>query len=160
MKNDFKGLIYSFLKKFKTKLYIIILGTNTYFNNTFYSYVTPNDNYDCGIIFGLNNLDYPELTKDKYFKFIIDKEGFLILSKMINGNNIEIIKKKSEDIYHRFDKRNTYKLTIKYLPYIGRIIANINENIVFDIFDNSLNGRYVGIESLGKGTIFSQLLVE
>jgi len=108
----------------------------------------------------LNNLDYPELTKDKYFKFIIDKEGFLILSKMINGNNIEIIKKKSEDIYHRFDKRNTYKLTIKYLPYIGRIIANINENIVFDIFDNSLNGRYVGIESLGKGTIFSQLLVE
>ena len=36
----------------------------------------------------------------------------LILSKMINGNNIEIIKKKSEVIYHVFDKRNTYKLTI------------------------------------------------
>ena len=38
----------------------------------------------------MNNLDYPELTKDKYFKFIKDKDGFLILSKMINGNNIEI----------------------------------------------------------------------
>ena len=133
---------------------------NTYFNNTFYSYVTPNDNYDCGIIFGLNNLDYPELAKDKYFKFIIDKAGYLILSKMINGNNIEIVKKKSEDIYHGFDKRNTYKLTIKYLPYIGKIIASINENVVFDIFDNSLNDRYVGLESFGKGTIFSQLLVE
>ena len=108
----------------------------------------------------MNNLDYPELTKDKYFKYIIDKEGYLILSKMINGNNIEIIKKKSEDIYHGFDKRNTYKLTIKYLPYIGKIIASINENIVFNIFDNSLNGRYIGLESFGKGTIFSQLLVE
>lgn len=133
---------------------------NTYFNNTFYSYVTPNDNNDCVIIFSLNNLDYRELTKDKYFKYIIDKEGYLILSKMINGNNIEIIKKKSEDIFHGFDKRNTYKLTIKYLPYIGKIIASINDNIVFDIFDNSLNGRYVGLESFGKGTIFSQLLVE
>lgn len=133
---------------------------NIYFNDTFNSYVTQNDNYDCGIIFGLNNLDYHELTKDKYFKFIIDKEGYLILSKMINGNNIELIKKKSENIYYGFDKRNTYKLTIKYLPYIGKIIASINENIVFDIFDNSLNGRYVGLESLGKGTIFSQLLVE
>ena len=79
---------------------------------------------------------------------------------MINGNNIEIIKKKNQDIYDGFDKRNTYKLTIKYLPYIGKIIASINENIIFDIFDNSFNGRYVGLESLGKGTIFSQLLVE
>ena len=132
---------------------------NTYFNNTFYSYVTPIDNYDCGIIFGLNNLDYPA-TKDNYFKFIIDKEGYLILSKMINGNNIEIIKEKSEEIYYGFDKRNNYKLIIKYLPYIGKIIASINEKIVFDIFDNSLNGNYIGLESLGKGTIFSQLLVE
>ena len=79
---------------------------------------------------------------------------------MVNGNNIEIIKKKSEEIYLGFDKRNTYKLTIKYLPYIGKITASINENIVFDIFDNSLNGNYIGLESLGKGTIFSQLLVE
>ena len=31
----------------------------------------------------MNNLDYPELTKDKYFKFIKDKDGFLILSKYI-----------------------------------------------------------------------------
>ena len=81
---------------------------NTYFNNTFYSYVTPNDNYDCGIIFGLNNLDYKNLTKDKYFRFMINKEGYLILSKMINGKNIEIIKKKSENIYHEFDKRNNF----------------------------------------------------
>ena len=97
---------------------------------------------------------------DKYFRFIIDREGYLILSKMLNGNYIEIIKKKSEDILYKFDKRNTYKLTIKYLPQIGKIIASINENIVFDIFDNSFNGRYVGLESLGNGTIFSQIIVE
>ena len=140
--------------------FVINKNINTFFNNTFYSYVTPNNNYECGIIFGINNINYPSLTKDKYFRFIIDREGFLILSKMINGNYIEIIKKKSEDIYHGFDKRNTYKLTIKYLPQIGKIIASINENIVFDIFDNSFNGRYVGLESLGNGTIFSQILVE
>jgi hypothetical protein len=133
---------------------------NNNFNNTFYSYVTPNDNYDCGIIFGLNNLDYPKFTNDKYFRFIINKEGYLILSKMINGNNIEIIKKKCEDIYHEFDKRNTYKLAIKYFPHIGKIIASVNENVIFDIFDNSFNGRYVGLESLGNGTIFTQILME
>ena len=138
---------------------VINKNINTYFNNTFYSYVTPNDNNDCGIIFGLENLDYSKLAKDKYFRFIINKEGYLILSKMMNGNNIEIIKKKSEDIYNGFDKRNNYKLTIRFLPHIGKIIASLNENIVFDIFDNSLNGRYVGLESLGNGTIFSQILV-
>ena len=139
---------------------VINKNINSYFYNTFYSYVTPNDNYECGIIFGLNNLDNPNLTKDKYFRYIINEEGYLILSKMINGNNIEIIRKKSEDIYQGFDKRNTYKLTIKYLAHIGKIITSINENIVFDIFDNSLKGRYVGLESLGNGTIFSQILVE
>ena len=139
---------------------VINKNINTYFKNTFYSYATPNGNYDCGIIFGLSNLEYPELTKDKYFKFIINKEGYLSLSKMINGNNIEIIKKKSEDIYYGFDKRNTYKLTIKYLPYFGKIIASINEKTVFNIFDNSFNGRYVGLESLGNGTTFSQILLE
>lgn len=82
------------------------------------------------------------------------------MSKMINGNNIEIIKKKSENIYHEFDKRNSFKLTIKYLPHIGKIIASVNENIIFDIFDDSFNGRYIGIESFGNGTIFSQILVE
>jgi hypothetical protein len=133
---------------------------NTYFNNIFYFYVTPNDNYDCGIIFGFNNFDYPKLIKDKYFKFIINKEGYLVLSKIIKGINIEIIKKKCKYIYHEFDKRNTYKLTIKYLPYIGKIIVSVNENKVFDIFDNSLNGRYIGLETLGNGTIFSQILVE
>ena len=82
------------------------------------------------------------------------------MSKMINGINIEINKKKNKIIYLSFDERNTYKLTIKYIPKIGKIITSINENIVFDIFDNSFNGRYVGLESLGNGTIFSQILVE
>jgi hypothetical protein len=139
---------------------VINKNINTYFNNTFYTYVTPNDNYDCGIIFGLNKINSNKLIKDEYFRFIINKEGYLILSKMINGINIEINKKRNEDIYHSFSKRNTYKLTIKYIPRIGKIITSINEKIVFDIFDNSFNGRYLGLESLGNGTIFSQILME
>ena len=139
---------------------IINKNINTYFNNTFYTYVTPNDNYDCGIIFGLSNMNFTNLTENKYFRFIIDKEGYLILSKMINGINIEINKKKNEEFFHEFDIRNTYKLTINYIPEIGKIISSINENIIFDIFDNSFNGRYVGLESLGNGTVFSQILVE
>ena len=114
----------------------------------------------CGIIFGLSNINYTNLTENKYFRFIIDKEGYLILSKMINGINIEINKKKNEELFHEFDLRNTYKLTIKYIPQIGKIISSINENIIFDIFDNSFNGRYVGLESLGNGTVFSQIITE
>ena len=132
----------------------------TYLDNTFYTYVTPNDNYDCGIIFGLNNINYSNLTENKYFMFMIDKEGDLILSKVINGINIEINKKKNAEILEEFDIRNTYKLTIKYIPQIGKIISSINENIVFDILDNSFNGRFVGLKSLGNGTVFTQIIVE
>ena len=139
---------------------VINKNINTYFNNIFYTFVTPNDNYDCGIIFALNNINYNKFKEDKYFSLIINKEGYIILSKMINGINIEISKKKNEDFYQSFDKRNTYKLIIKYIPHIGKIIASINEIIVFDIFDNSLNGRYIGLETLGNGTIFSQIIVE
>jgi hypothetical protein len=139
---------------------VINKNINTYFNNTFYSYVTPNNNYKCGLLFGLNNINDTKLTKDNFFIFIINNEGYLILSKYFNQIYSEITRKKSEEIYNGFDKRNTYKLTIKYFPYIGKIIASLNEIVVFDIFDNSLSGRYVGLVSLGKGTIFSQIIVE
>ena len=139
---------------------VINKNINTYFNNTFYTFVTPNDNNDCGIIFGLDNIKFTKLKEDKYFRFIINKEGYIILSKMINETIIEINKKESENICNGFDKRNTYKLSIKYIPQNGKIIASINENIIFDIFDNSFNGRYVGLESLGNGTIFTQIIVE
>ena len=124
---------------------VINKNINTYFNNTFYSYVTPNNNYECGLIFGFNNLNDSILIRDNYFSFIINKEGYLILSKILNENYIEIIRKKSEEIFNRFDKRNTYKLTIKFVPYIGKITASINDNVIFDIFDNSLIGDFVGL---------------
>jgi len=123
------------------------------------TFVTPNNKYDCQLIFGLSNLNNI-LLEDNYYMFIINKEGYLILSKILNGNYSEIIKKKGEQIYNKFDKRNTYKLSIKFLPYIGKITASINDNIVFNIFDNSLNGSYAGLESLGEGTIFSQIINE
>jgi len=91
---------------------------------------------------------------------IIDKKGYLILSKFLSGTYWEISKNRRKEIYNGFDKRNTYKLTINYVPYIGKIAVSLNDNIVFDIFDNSLNGRYVGFESLGKGTIFTQIMAE
>ena len=99
-------------------------------------------------------------TNDNHFFFIISKNGYLILSKIFNGIYSEKIKKNSEEIYEKFDKRNTYKITIKYIPYIGKIITSINDNIIFDIFDSSLNGRLVGFKSLEKGTVFSQIIVE
>jgi len=129
-------------------------------SNIFYSYITPNNNYDCGFIFGLNNLDDPLFAKNNYFMLIIDKKGYLILSKFLSGTYWEISKNRRKEIYNGFDKRNTYKLTINYVPYIGKIAVSLNDNIVFDIFDNSLNGRYVGFESLGKGTIFTQIMAE
>ena len=138
---------------------IINKNINTYFNKLFYTYVTPNNHCKCGLLFGLNNLNNSVL-KDNYFMFIISNEGYLILSKILNRTYSEIIRKKSEEIYNGFDKRNTYKLTIKYFPYIGKIIASLNGIVVFDIFDNSFNGGYVGLVSLGKGTTFSQILVE
>jgi len=133
---------------------------NTYINNTFYSYVTLNNNHECRLIFGLNYLSKPIIAKDNYFIFIINRKGHLILSRILNGKYSEIIKEKSEEIYNKFDIRNTYKVTIKYIPYIGKIITSINDNVVFDIFDNSLNDRYVGFESLGKGTVLTQIIVE
>ena len=117
---------------------VINKNINTYLNNTFYSYVTPNNNFNCGLLFGIDNLNETNLTKDNYFIFIINDEGYLILSKILNQTYSEIIRKKSEEIYKGFDKRNTYKLTIKYFPYIGKINASVNEKVVFDIFDNSL----------------------
>ena len=64
-------------------------------------------------------------TNDNHFFFIISKNGYLILSKIFNGIYSEKIKKNSEEIYEKFDKRNTYKITIKYIPYIGKIITSI-----------------------------------
>jgi hypothetical protein len=142
------------------KTIVINKNINTFINNTFCSYLTPNDNYECGLIFGLSNLNDSIFEKDNYYFFIIDKNGYLILSKIINGIYTEIIKKKSYEINENFDKRNTYKITIKYIPYIGKIITNINDKIIFNIFDNSLIGSFVGFKSLGSGTAFSQIVVE
>jgi hypothetical protein len=82
------------------------------------------------------------------------------MSKIFNGIYNEIFKKKDEEIYKKYDKRNTYKITIKFIPYIGKIITSINDIIIFDIFDNSFNGGFVGLNSLGNGTVFSQIIVE
>jgi hypothetical protein len=103
---------------------MIIIDTNIH--NSFYSYLTPNNNYDCGLIFGLKNLNDSLFEKDNYYFFLINKKGYLILSKVFNGKYSEIIEEKSDEIYEKFDKRNTYKITIKYIPYIGKIIASIN----------------------------------
>ena len=46
-------------------------------------------------------------------------------------------------------------ITIKYIPYIDKIIATINDNI---IFDNSFNGGFLGFKSLENGTVFSNVV--
>ena len=139
---------------------VISKNFNAIINNTFYTHVTPNDNYDCSLIFGLDRLNESLFSKENYFMLIINRNGYIILSKIFKGIYSEIIKKKSAEIYDKFDKRNTYKITIKYIPYIGTIIASVNDNIIFNIIDNSFNGRYAGFTSLGKGTVFSQIMLE
>lgn len=138
----------------KQNTLIINKNINTLICNSFYSYITTKVYNNCGLAFGIKNGE-----ENNYYIFMINKEGYLILYKFLNGINIEIVSQKSEFIYHGFDKRNTYKMSIKFIPYLGEIIASINDNIIFYTVDNSLNGQYVGIKSYENGTIFTQILI-
>lgn len=51
------------------KTIIINKKINTNIHNSFYSYLSPNNNYDCGLIFGLNNLNASLFEKDNYYFF-------------------------------------------------------------------------------------------
>ena len=134
-------------------------------NNTFYTYITPNVNNDCGLIFGLNNSKKSFSKKNNYrplnyFIFVIKKEGYLALYKYIKGIYYEIISNKKGNILKEFNIKNTYKMTVKFDPLNGKIVTYINEDLIFFKYDKSLTGTKVGFKSYGKGTIFTQIINE
>ena len=139
---------------------VINKNINTYIKNKFFTYINPNTKSNCGLIFGIKNYNYSFLEKISYFMFKIDKKGYLILSKVLNGIYSKIIPNKSKLIYYGYDHKNTYKMQITFVPCTGEIIAEINDNIIFHTFDNSLNGSYVGFQSDGNGTIFTQIMAK
>ena len=59
-----------------------------------------------------------------------------------------------------YNKNNTYKMKILFNPKNGTIITSINDEIIYSIIDNNLNGNRVGLLSKGKNTIFKQILQE
>ena len=137
---------------------------DTTINNTFYTYVTPNKtndvNYNCGLIFGLNNPYTPFWTEIDHYMFIINFRGYLFLSKFENGIYSEIVNKGSKDIEFDFNNGNTYKMSVSFNPNNGKIIASINDKVIFNVIDKTLKGKNVGFRSLGNNTVFTQILIE
>ena len=129
------------------------------FNNNFYSYIIPNNSENCGLIFGINNTDN-YFWKENNYMFLINKNGFFILSKVIKGKYKEIIRRKNEKFNKEYNKKNTYKMAIKFNPFKGQIIASANDIIIANIIDNSLNGANIGLISDENNTVFTQIIKE
>lgn len=136
---------------------------DTTVNHTFYTYITPNkgdnETYDSGLIFGLNNPSFPFWKEVDHYMFIINIKGLLFIAKVINGVFIEL-QKKSDVIEYDFHNKNTYKMSVKFVPDTGEIVACINDNEIFNFTDKTLNGKNVGLRSRGNGTVFTQILAE
>ena len=49
---------------------------------------------------------------------------------------------------------------ISFNPLNGNIIASINDELIFSTNDIALKGNLVGFISLGKNTVFKQILSE
>ena len=145
------------------KTLIMSKNIDTTINHTFYTYITPNkddnETYNSGIIFGLNTPSYPFWKEVDHYIFLINIKGLLFISKVINGVFIEL-QKKSDAIEYDFHNKNTYKMSIKFVPDSGEIVACINDNVIFNFTDKTLKGKNVGLRSLGNGTVFTQILAE
>ena len=160
-----------FIKNGRVKFYgnkIIILEKrsliinkkfNISVNNIFSTYVKPNTREHCGLIFGIDNYEDFDLKRHNYYLFLIEKNGYLSLSKFYKGFNYDLLPK-SDEILNNFNKLNTYKMTVKFNSFSGEIITSINNIIIFKAVDKSLKGNKIGIISDGIGTIFTQILPE
>ena len=127
---------------------------------SFYSYITPIGNNDCGLVFGVNDLNISFWKENYFFLFLIKKEGYLTLSKLRNGVYYELASYKNKYFYKEFHKNNTYKMKVRINIKTGEIMCSINENDIFCINDNSLRGKKVGLISYGKRTIFTHIITE
>lgn len=142
---------------------IMSRNIDTTVNHTFYTYITPNkgdnDTYNSGLIFGLNNPNKPFWKEIDHYMFIISAKGLLYIAKIINGVFIEL-QKKSDAIWYDFHNKNTYKMSVQFVPDNGKIVACINDKVIFNLTDRTLKGKNVGVRSKGNNTIFTQILAE
>ena len=121
-----------------------------------YTNIMPNIIGDCGLIFGFDNYNS---NVDKYYFFLINKEGFISLQKKI-GNQIKDLFPKNECISHNYNKENVYKMNIKYNLSSNEITTYVNEIETFKIIHKSFLNSEIGLMSSDNGTIFTQLLLE
>ena len=153
-----KGKIIAYGDKIISKsseIFVINKNINTKITNKFYTYITPYCNSSLGLIFGLENYT----QTNKYYFFRINEKGNLTLLKHIDGNfDIPIVK---ENKYiENYNKNNTYKMGISFNPLNGNIITSINDEFIYSTKDETLKGNLVGFISLGKNTVFKQILSE
>jgi len=153
-----KGKIIAYGDKLISKsseIFVINKNINTKITNKFYTYITPYCNSSLGLIFGLENY----FQTDKYYFFQINEHGNLTLLKHIDGNFENLIVEENKFI-ENYNKNNTYKMGISFNPLNGNIITSINDDLIYSTNDKTLKGNLAGFLSLGKNTVFKQILSE
>ena len=151
-----KGKIYAYGDKLISKsneIFVINKNINTKITNKFYTFITPYSYSSLGLIFGLKNF----IQTDKYYFFQINEKGNLTLLKHVNGNLENLIVKENKFIPN-YNKNNTYKMEISFNPLNGNIITSINDELIYSTNDKTLKGNLTGFISLGKNTVFKQIL--
>ena len=128
-------------------------------HNTFFSYIKPNTSDDCGLIFGFNYNQESYLNNKNYYAFLIKKNGYLSLIKVINNITFDLFPMK-DAVVKNFNKYNIYKMTIKFDLLSGDIFLYINDEIIFITNDSSFKGNKVGLISDGIRAEFTQILSE
>ena len=108
-----------------------------------------------GLIFGLENY----IQTNKYYFFRINEKGNLALLKH-SDSNFDILIVKENKFIESYNKNNTYKMGISFNHLNGDIITSINDEFIYSTNDKTLKGNLVGFISLGKNTVFKQILSE
>ena len=153
-----KGKIIAYGDKLISKssaIFVINKNINTKITNKFYTYITPYCNSSLGLIFGLENY----IQTDKYYFFQINEKGNLTLLKNIDEKFENLIVEESKFI-EKYNINNTYKMGISFNPLNGNIITSINDDLIYSTNDKTIKGNLVGFISLGKNTVFKQILSE
>ena len=153
-----KGKIIAYGDKLISKsneIFVINKNIDTKTKNKIYTYITPYCNSSLGLVFGIEN--YTEA--DNYYFFQINEIGNLTLLKHIDGNFENLIVNENKFI-ENYNKNNTYKMGISFNPENGNIITSINDELIFSTIDETLNGSLAGFISLGKNTVFKQIISE
>jgi len=137
------------------EIFVINKNIDLNFTNKIYTYITPYCNSSVGLVFGIQNFS----PADKYYFFQINEIGNLTLLKKVDSNFENLINNENKYI-ENYNKNNTYKMGISFNPLNGNIIAFISDELIFSTNDIALKGNLVGFISLGKNTVFKQILSE